>query len=66
MIKEMFGQCAGDLQLQNEIRLMKQTEEPIILFGAGCTSEFIVEQMHSLGICPKYFCDNDRAKTGQK
>ena len=66
MINEILDQCAGDLYLQNEIQLMQRTEEPIILFGAGCTSEFIVEQMHSLGIYPKYFCDNDRTKAGKE
>lgn len=65
MIRELLDQFAGDLQLQNEIQLMKQTEEPIILFGAGCTSQFIVEQMHLMGIYPKYFCDNDRFKEGK-
>lgn len=66
MIKEMLDECARDLQLQKEIQLMQQTEEPIVLFGAGCTSEFIVDQMNSQGIYPKYFCDNDVAKRGQE
>lgn len=66
MIKEMLNECARDLQLMNEIQLMKQADEPIILFGAGCTSEFIVKQLHSLGIYPKYFCDNDRTKAGKE
>lgn len=66
MIKEMLNECARDLQLMNEIRLMKQADEPIILFGAGCTSEFIVKQLHSLEIYPKYFCDNDRTKAGKE
>lgn len=66
MIKELLDACAKDLQLQKEIHLMKQTEEPIILFGAGCTSDFIVDQMHSLGIYPSYFCDNDMAKRGKE
>lgn len=65
MIKEILDQCTDDLQLQNEIQLMKKAEQSVILFGAGCTSEFIVEQMHSIGIYPKYFCDNDRTKAGK-
>lgn len=65
MVREILNQCADDMQLQNEIRRIKKAEEPVILFGAGCTSEFIVGQMHSMGIYPKYFCDNDRTKTGR-
>lgn len=66
MIKEILAECRDDLCLKNEINLLQKTHEPIVLFGAGCTSEFIVDQMHSLGICPKYFCDNDAAKKGKE
>lgn len=66
MIKEMLAECQDDLCLKNEINLLQKTKEPITLFGAGCTSEFIVEQMYSQGIYPKYFCDNDVAKRGKE
>lgn len=66
MVREILGKNACDLQLQNEIRLMKETEKPIVLFGAGCTSEFIVDQMHEMGIYPEYFCDNDNGKVGKR
>lgn len=65
MIGEVRGKSISELQLQHEIRQLQNAECPIILFGAGCTSEFIVEQMNSLGIFPQYFCDNDRGKAGK-
>ncbi len=66
MIKEILEECQTDCCLKNEIILLQETTEPIVLFGAGCTSGFIVEQMRSMGIYPRYFCDNSRSKVGEK
>lgn len=66
LIKEVIAESANEKQLQAEIRLLQKTEYPIILFGAGCTSEFIVEQMQQAGIYPRYFCDNNQEKVGRR
>lgn len=66
LIKEVIAESANEKQLQAEIRLLQKTEYPIILFGAGCTSEFIVEQMQQAGIYPRYFCDNNQKKVGRR
>lgn len=43
---------------------LKYNNSGIILFGAGSTSDFIVNVFREHGIEPLAFCDNDRSKNG--
>lgn len=55
-----------DEEYKGEIDKLQHIQSPIILFGAGCTSDFIVEQFNGMNIYPVAFCDNDRKKVGTK
>lgn len=48
----------------DEIVRLRELDRPLILFGAGCTSQFIVEQLESYGVFPTAFCDNNADKIG--
>lgn len=54
-----------DEEYKGEIYKMQHTVSPIILVGAGCTSDFVLEQFNEMNIYPVAFCDNDRNKVGQ-
>lgn len=41
---------------KEEIEKLKKLDCPLILFGAGCTSQFIVYQLRGYGIFPEAFC----------
>ena len=49
-----------------DLKRLRETQSEIILFGAGSTSQFIVDQFCEKGIFPSFFCDNDEEKVGQK
>lgn len=49
---------------KNEWNRLREIEKPIILFGAGSTSEFILETFRKHEIEPRYFCDNNPNKQG--
>ncbi len=49
---------------KEEVIRLKKLDCPIILFGAGCTSQFIVDQLKEYGIFPAAFCDNNKDKIG--
>lgn len=44
----------------------KSLTNPVILVGAGCTSQFILKRFRENGIYPVMFVDNDGAKWGRK
>lgn len=50
----------------DEINKYQNSSHPIILFGAGCTSQFIVMQLNKMEIYPNAFCDNNNNKVGKK
>lgn len=54
------------IEYRREIEKVKMAEMPVILFGAGKTSEYILKVLNGFGIFPVAFCDNDRKKVGQE
>lgn len=48
----------------DEIDKMRHMERPIILFGAGSTSDINLHYFRNLGIFPVAFCDNSSEKIG--
>lgn len=51
-----------DEEYKKEIVRLQCASFPVILFGAGSTSDFIVEQFNHMDIYPAAFCDNDSKK----
>lgn len=51
-------------EYKDEILKIQQDSFPLVLFGAGSTSDFIIEQLNGMNIYPVAFCDNDKGKQG--
>jgi len=49
---------------KKELEILQKTDKPLVLVGAGCTSDFIVNQFAKHGIYPDAFADNDKKKQG--
>ncbi len=53
-----------DEEYVDELEIIKKSEKSVVLFGAGCTSGFIIQRFREFGIEPVIFCDNDINKIG--
>ena len=51
---------------KEEWNSLEQTRIPIVLFGAGSTSDYILKEFRGRGVEPACFCDNDEKKRNQK
>ena len=51
---------------RDEIKKIREMSVPLVLFGAGSTSEFNLQFFRGLGIQPTAFCDNAPDKVGKK
>ena len=49
-----------------DLKMLRQSNRPIVIFGAGVTGEAVLFACRSLGITVKAFCDNNKMKCGQK
>ncbi|NLL79121.1 MAG: FkbM family methyltransferase [Clostridiales bacterium] len=58
--------CMYTEEYLEEIEKMKSMDQPIILFGAGSTSEINLQYFRDKEIFPVAFCDNSKEKSGKK
>lgn len=62
-IQQLLGlTCSYKLEMSEAL----SNGRPIILFGAGKTSEYIINVLKNNGLEAAFFCDNDERKVGEK